>query len=406
MPIKIHHGPPGAYKTSGAIKDDLIPWAIEGRVVVTNVRGLGSTKKFKKRFAENVTSSRFLKKVHVNPTIPKSFKLVFVDTESSAGKERMRTWFMWAPKGCAFLIDEIQTIYPQKYTPTDYKALAYESPEAAQQDDNRPEDVYIAFEKHRHYNWDFVVTAPSIKKVPAIIRDVSEVAYYHSNKGKIGLKGMYLEAMHNPDDSGKSESQWIMHNVKRAPKQAFALYGSTDTGVVKDTESGKNIFLQPKIIGVSILFLGALVWNISKGNPFDQIKPEATQVADNDLQTDSSTVPDTEASSIQGVAMVHSNDTDAATDTNMRDTIQDINPLGQFPVHIGGTFITPFVYVTINGMDSELSKDQLVQMGYSLTTYSNCMWKLDSDDAPTRWITCKPDETPQNGNAVSDIVSF
>ncbi|HEJ4774917.1 TPA: hypothetical protein SMR50_006419, partial [Pseudomonas aeruginosa] len=40
MAIKIHHGPNGSYKTSGAIQDDLIPAIKKGRVIITNVRGL------------------------------------------------------------------------------------------------------------------------------------------------------------------------------------------------------------------------------------------------------------------------------------------------------------------------------------------------------------------------------
>ena len=40
MSIKIHHGFPGSYKTSGAVQDDFIPAALAGRHIVTNVRGL------------------------------------------------------------------------------------------------------------------------------------------------------------------------------------------------------------------------------------------------------------------------------------------------------------------------------------------------------------------------------
>ncbi len=39
MSIKIHHGPNGSYKTSGAIQDDAVPALKDGRVIITNVRG-------------------------------------------------------------------------------------------------------------------------------------------------------------------------------------------------------------------------------------------------------------------------------------------------------------------------------------------------------------------------------
>lgn len=407
MPIKIHHGPPGAYKTSGAVKDDLIPWAIEGRVVVTNVRGLGSTKKFKKRFASSVKPTMFQRKVTI-PKTGKGFKLIFVDTETTAGKERMRTWFMWAPKGCAFLIDEIQTIYPQKFTLADYKAIAYESTEAAKEDDNRPEDVYIAFEKHRHYNWDFVVTAPSIKKVAPIIRDVTEAAYYHSNKGKIGLKGLYLEAMHNPDDSGKTESQWITHNIKRAPKQAFQLYGSTDTGIVKDTESGKNIFKQPKIIGITALFAVVLIYNVSKGNPLNVNKAEASTTAD--LVTQPHNAEDAVMAnhqSLQADSVVSPNATRVLGTPLGDNGSKDSDPLANLEVSVGGIMSNHFVYVSMNGTTSELTKDQLISMGYTLKVISTCLWKLETEFT-SRWITCQePDNVqPQQATVVETLTSF
>ena len=39
MSIKIHHGEPGSYKTSGAMSDDIIPILEKGRLIITNVRG-------------------------------------------------------------------------------------------------------------------------------------------------------------------------------------------------------------------------------------------------------------------------------------------------------------------------------------------------------------------------------
>lgn len=37
--IKIHHGPNGSNKTSGARQDDAVPALKDGRVIITNIRG-------------------------------------------------------------------------------------------------------------------------------------------------------------------------------------------------------------------------------------------------------------------------------------------------------------------------------------------------------------------------------
>ncbi|EPO7864901.1 TPA: hypothetical protein SLV50_005966, partial [Pseudomonas aeruginosa] len=79
MAIKIHHGPNGSYKTSGAIQDDLIPAIKKGRVIITNVRGLTRERIFQ-----------------VMPETPSSCDVINLDLEDLDDMEKMRTWFMWA----------------------------------------------------------------------------------------------------------------------------------------------------------------------------------------------------------------------------------------------------------------------------------------------------------------------
>ncbi|MCZ2982632.1 hypothetical protein NYY70_20860, partial [Acinetobacter baumannii] len=79
MSIKIHHGPNGSYKTSGAIQDDAVPALKEGRLIITNVRGF--------------TLERVLQ---VMPDLPESVDIINLDLEQQADMERMRTWFQWA----------------------------------------------------------------------------------------------------------------------------------------------------------------------------------------------------------------------------------------------------------------------------------------------------------------------
>jgi len=81
MAIKIHHGPNGSYKTSGAIQDDAVPALKAGRYIITNVRGF--------------TLERVLQ---VMPDIPASTDIINLSLESLDDMEKMRTWFQWAMK--------------------------------------------------------------------------------------------------------------------------------------------------------------------------------------------------------------------------------------------------------------------------------------------------------------------
>ena len=71
MSIKIHHGPPGSYKTSGAIADDFIPAVLAGRHIITNVRGLSN---------EDLVRTVLEKQ---GKTVPDSFKLTYLDTSET-----------------------------------------------------------------------------------------------------------------------------------------------------------------------------------------------------------------------------------------------------------------------------------------------------------------------------------
>ncbi|SOS20950.1 putative membrane protein [Pseudomonas cerasi] len=87
MAIKIHHGPNGSYKTSGAVWDDAVPAAKAGRLIVTNIRGMSS------------------EKFHMLCFLIFLILLIFynIDHESQEGMERIRTWFHWVPRN-AFMI--------------------------------------------------------------------------------------------------------------------------------------------------------------------------------------------------------------------------------------------------------------------------------------------------------------
>lgn len=238
MPIKIHHGPPGSYKTSGALGDDFLREAKEGRLVVTNVRGM-SRERVLEHFAD----------------IPESFDLIFLDDRTEEGRKKLHTWFHWLPEGAYLFVDEAQDIWPRWWRDSDLSKLDYPGGREKAAQDNRPLDWAMAWDKHRHWNWDLVLTTPNIKKVRDDIRGVADAAYKHKNLMLLGFGGRYVEGFHAPDDAGTSESHFYSINRKKVPAYVWNLYDSTATGKVSDTKNGINLLSNPRIL----LLLGALV---------------------------------------------------------------------------------------------------------------------------------------------------
>lgn len=250
MAIKIHHGPNGSYKTSGAIWDDAVPAAKEGRLIITNVRG--------------VTRERFL---DLFDDIPDSFDVEYISHESAEGMERIRTWFHWAPRNAFLIFDECQVIFPSKWSDKFLDQFNYPGgPDKAKADD-KPMDWLSAWTMHRHFNWDIVLTMPNIKYLHSDIRGTSEVAYQHSNLKLLGaaLKKIvgkdYKEAMHSAQENKAPTDGSNIVQLRKIDKRVFKLYDSTTTGVHRDTMAGKNALASPRIliiVGIVLLVAGGV----------------------------------------------------------------------------------------------------------------------------------------------------
>ncbi len=221
MSIKIHHGPNGSYKTSGAIQDDAVPALKDGRVIITNVRGFTLERAYQ-----------------VFPDLPNTAEIINLDLESLEDLEKMRTWFQWAPR--AFLIfDETQLLFPKSWREKDLERFDYPGgPEAAHAAD-RPMGWLDAWTRHRHFNWDIVLTTPNISYIRDDIRMTCEMAYKHSNLAVIGIPGRYKEAQHDAQ-LNRPPADGTIIEYKRIRKQTFALYQSTATGKTQDTKAGKS----------------------------------------------------------------------------------------------------------------------------------------------------------------------
>jgi zona occludens toxin len=244
MSIKVHHGPPGSYKTSGAVQDDFVRWAKEGRTIVTNVRGLTQR--------------------HIDDTHPEwECEIISVDTDTVAGRDRLSRWYQWVPTGAFLLIDEAQRIFPKRWREKDLAALD----EGYQPDvSERPTDWLDAWTRHRHFNWDMVLTTPNVRLIRDDILECSEMLYAHKNMAVLGdlpgFKGAYMEAMHAPGTTSKTP---IAARRRTIQKQTWGLYESTATGNIADTTAGQSIFKNPKMLvllgtlAVATVFLGRSV---------------------------------------------------------------------------------------------------------------------------------------------------
>ncbi|MBS1157775.1 MAG: hypothetical protein H6R15_194 [Proteobacteria bacterium] len=250
MPIKIHHGPPGSYKTAGALGDDFLREAKAGRVIVTNVRGLS-----RERVIEHF------------PDLPSSFDVIHVDDKTDDGRVRWSTWFHWVPHGAFLFVDEVQDIWPKRWRESDLRALDYPGGVDQATKDDRPYNWDQAFDKHRHYNWDMVLTTPNYAKVRDDVKGAAEMAYKHKNLAIIGWGGRYIEAAHMADDSGKASGDFLNIQRKRVPKYVFDLYDSTQTGAVSDSSTGFNLFSNPRVMLLLLVLIVALFIVFRNGRP-------------------------------------------------------------------------------------------------------------------------------------------
>ncbi|WP_236209243.1 zonular occludens toxin domain-containing protein [Pseudomonas tohonis] len=248
MAIKIHHGPNGSYKTSGAIQDDAVPALKAGRLIITNVRGF--------------TLERVLE---VMPDLPDSVDIINLQLELRDDMEKMRSWFQWAPRGAFIIFDETQLVFPKSWREKDLARFDFPGGSEAADAADRPMDWLDGWTRHRHWNWDIVLTTPNISYIRDDIRMTSEMAYRHSNLAVIGISGRYKEAQHDAQ-LNRPPADGTIVEYKRIKPETFQLYKSTATGVAQDTTAGKSLFRSPKLLSLLVLMAGLLVGLLSLGS--------------------------------------------------------------------------------------------------------------------------------------------
>lgn len=251
MPIKIHWGPPGSYKTSGAVWDDVVPAIKSGRLVVTNIRGM--------------SKERCL---NVFPDAHADFEMIAINLDSDDGIERCRTWASWVPAGALIIFDEAGLVFLKAWKEKDLRQFDFPGGIDAAAAAGRPYSWLDSWTRHRHFNWDIVLTTPSIKYVRDDIRLACENAYKHSNFGNLGsvvklLLGDYKEVYHDAQVSVVAKDAIV--GYRRINKKVFELYDSTQTGDVKEHSFGSSIFKSVKLLVVLFILVVCIIRLVSTG---------------------------------------------------------------------------------------------------------------------------------------------
>lgn len=389
MSIKIHWGAPGSYKTSGAVTDDFIPAAKSGRLIVTNVRGLDN--------------EQHVRKV-LNIPEDSTFKLIYLDTEggeAAANAEKISRFFHWCPYGAFLLIDEAPKFFPKSWRPKDLKDLDYIEPDgtvgrigARDADGNeRPHNLITAFQQHRHYGWDLVLTSTNITNFRHEIRANAEGAFKHRNMALIGIKGRYNEGFHSAESAGK-QSDFLSLRNKKIPKITWDLYASTATGTFSDTLAGNSIFSDPKILGFLCAVFALSIFVITRPKPA-VLGGENSKISSSSVSSSvSPVVSDSKAS------VVSSQKTDikpasiSNNNSNSSDSFKSGSSLNGYKFRIVGSFGKVGEENFLIRADSEkdsfyLKLADFIAFGFTVKPYSSCLVIATSiDKSITFPISC------------------
>ncbi|GAB1411224.1 hypothetical protein MASR1M90_23780 [Desulfovibrionales bacterium] len=342
--------------------DDFTDAVFSGRVVITNVRGLSDEQRVR-----DVMAKAFPRR-----TVPASFELVWIDTDTEEGIFAMQSFWTWADCGAFLLIDEAQSFWPSEMRPSDWAPFALPGGVDSARIQGRPRDYADAWTRHRHFNWDIVLTTPDIKLFHTKIRSVSEAAYLHKNQALIGLKGRFLEGMHLASNNG-SDSDIMTIRQRKIPKWVFQLYQSTSTGVVSDTKAGLPIWKNPKIMGLLLFLVVIVALLVSRGDPRKIFQSKtAPSVSSSDSN---SSHPDDPTSS-------------NSTFRSRSDPFVDLIGKSLWLVGASSYWLNPLhsnhvIYFELQGPDeiqgSIMTSDTFINLGYAVTRINRNLVLLEKD---------------------------
>lgn len=384
MAIKIHHGANGSYKTSGAVWDDAVPAAKDGRLIITNVRGM-SSEKFHSLF----------------PDLPDTFDLQYINHETQAGMDKIRTWFQWAPRDAFLIFDEAQTLFPKKWNDKFLEKYDYPGGIDAANAADRPMGFLDAWTRQRHWNWDVVLTTPNIKYIHDDIRQTSEAAYQHSNLMLLGkwlkfLAGKdYKEAMHSAQENKAPTDGSNIVALRKIDKRVFDLYDSTATGQHRDTMAGKNALASPRVV-ILVVVLAAIFGTLyfrNGSSAFDN--PLAPKAAPGSVKV----------SQEGGTSRTQSNSAPSGNGVSVQQGVPSssvADPFSTHEIYIKGSLRNLergvlFVFeIRKNDLTFSQSGNDLLAAGYSIRAKGLCVAELTYENR-TRVVTCRGSRPPGDG---------
>jgi len=248
MPIKIYWGPVGSFKSASAVWDEVSRCAREGRLLITNMRGV------------TVGTCR----EHI-PDCSPAFEVMHLRNDVDEDLWKLRTWWHWAPTGAYFVLDEVQLVYPVSWGKRELAALSNPADRLIN-GEAFPKTLDLAFDMHRHGNWDFAFTTPNIRKVIPEIRAPAECAYKHKNLAVIGLRGRFLQSQHMAEDNG-NPSDVYSQRIRKIPGWVFKVYQSTATGAHRDSKTGLSLLQNPRVLLLAGILVACFALVLSRPTP-------------------------------------------------------------------------------------------------------------------------------------------
>ena len=380
MTAVIHHGPPGSYKTFALVQRVLIPALIQGRVIVTNIRGFNDLDRIRTTMAV---------------TIPESAAIYYIEPNAE-GFETIAKFFHWVPAGALIAMDEGQRVYPTRdrgfkhldLPPGQLILDAQGQPlldVATNECIARPTTLENAFDQHRHFNWDIYISTPNISKIHGEIRGVVEWAYRHRNVSGLlpWLNNTWMEFRHDAESTGKAVAHYSGTPKKyKADHKVFSCYQSTATGTAKQSSENISVFRDPKLRMAFIVLVVALAFVVYNGiQAFQRMSKTAAPV---DLS--SAAVPG-------GVAPGHVSD--PAPDPVSIPVAPTIDPLADSKIYYVGQFNSLIFEVELPDKTRQfLTYDDLRYLGYVLSKKMSSLVVLEFEGKPIYAWAKQPTAAP------------
>jgi len=370
----------------------------EGRVVVTNIRGLTSLDRILDQFPEY--------------QFPETADLIHINTEIAEGRKVMAGWFHWVPFGALILMDEGQRIYPDR---RDFKLESLDKhvhPDGYHINDihvtitddytgetyaiGRPEDIFTAFDMQRHYQWDIFISTTHINKIQKPIKEASQTAYLHKSlSGKLPFlfKDTWYEFQHDPETTGKLPAHRIGKPRKyKADTRIYKCYQSTVTGEHTESKADQSVLgdsgVRFKLFAI-FLSIGIGIYML--------IRFSAAHEAV-DLSARKAPLPDTEKSAVPDPGPAKN---DTPTLAQHDPVYVPVQQTDTFTGHLGYSLLMvshnnfldktnkklSFIVDTVDGI-KDVSYQELERHGYKIHARDLCSLIVFAADGQTKAIGC------------------